>query len=73
MPQTNQQRKAMFRKLAMKANSLVNKKGFGVDGVEAIDIDRDIVDAKLERIFPQSTSVDRTKAITIAEQKKFGE
>jgi len=69
----NEQRKAMFRKLEMKAHGLVNKKGFGVDGAESIQIDRDIVDTKLERSFPKSTAVDRTKAIRIAEQKKFGE
>jgi len=73
MAQTDRQRKAMFRKLAMKANALVNKKDFGVDGVGAIEIDRDIVDAKLERSFPESNSVDRTKAIIIAEQKKFSQ
>jgi len=72
MPQTNEQRKAMFRKLEEKAHALVNKKGFGVDGVQSIQIDRDIVDTKLERSFPKSTGVDRTKAIRIAEQKKFG-
>ncbi len=69
----NEQRKAMFKKLEKKAHGLVNEKGFGVDGAESIQIDRDIVDTKLERSFPKSTDIDRTKAIRLAEQKKFGE
>jgi len=62
----------MFKKLELKAVSLVNKKAFGLDGAESIQIDRDIVDTKLERSFPKSTGIDRTKAIRFAEQKKFG-
>lgn len=72
MPQTNEQRKAMFRKLEKKADALVSKKAFGLDGAESIQIDRDIVDTKLESSFPKSTGIDRTKAIRLAEQKKFG-
>ena len=69
---SNEQRKAMFRKILSKAQTIVNKKDFGIDGRESILLDRDVADRKLAISFPKSTGVDRTKALRIAEEKKFG-